>query len=206
MLRRIIPVAEHAGVQMAVHLEDPPAPDLAGVEMWNWPVFEGCQRFSELVDSPMHGFNFCCGTASEGLDDPATELCPIVQHFAERGKIFHVHFRNIRGGLHDFEEVWPDEGDVDMHELAATLFDAGYDYMLDPDHAPSHEDDPDTSPRDGQVGGPYPHGSGRVTQGFAFQFGFVIATIQAVKRARGAGWSEARTVATAPHRHGMAAL
>ena len=74
MLRRIIPVAEHAGVQMAVHLEDPPAPDLAGVEMWNWPVFEGCQRFSELVDSPMHGFNFCCGTASEGLDDPATEL------------------------------------------------------------------------------------------------------------------------------------
>jgi mannonate dehydratase len=51
-------------------------------------------------------------------------------------------FRNIRGGLHDFEEVWPDEGDVDMHDLCATLFDAGYDHMLDPDHAPGHPDDP----------------------------------------------------------------
>ena len=30
------------------------------------------------------------------------------------------------------------EGDVDMSELCATLYDAGYDYMLDPDHAPSH--------------------------------------------------------------------
>lgn len=25
-------------VQMACHLEDPPAPVLGGVEMWNWPV------------------------------------------------------------------------------------------------------------------------------------------------------------------------
>ena len=127
MLERIIPVAERCGVQMACHLEDPPAPHLAGydyplplivmpaaepavrtgcmhaacyvvieytihcsVEMWNWPVFEGCKRFSELVNSPYHGFNFCCGTASEGLDDPATELCPIVNYFAEKKKIFHI--------------------------------------------------------------------------------------------------------------------
>ena len=58
--------------------------ELAGVEMWNFPVFEGCKRFSELVDSPMHGFNFCCGTASEGLRDPGVELCPIVKYFAVR--------------------------------------------------------------------------------------------------------------------------
>ena len=41
----------------------------------------------------------------EGLADPATELIPIVAHFARRGKIFHTHFRNICGGLHDFQEV-----------------------------------------------------------------------------------------------------
>ena len=62
----------------------------ASIEMWNWPVFEGCKRFSELVDSPYHGFNFCCGTASEGLDDPASELCPIVKYFADKKKIFHI--------------------------------------------------------------------------------------------------------------------
>lgn len=38
MLERILPAAEHWNVQMACHLEDPPAPELAGVEMWNWPV------------------------------------------------------------------------------------------------------------------------------------------------------------------------
>ena len=69
-----------------------------------------------------------------------------------------------------------------MHELCATLYDAGYDYMLDPDHAPSHPDDPDVSPKN-VVSGPYAGGSGRMTQGFSFQFGFVIATIQ-VKNSR----------------------
>ena len=47
--------------------------------------------------------------------------------------------------------------------------DAGYDYMLDPDHAPSHPGDPDASPAN-EVAGPSPGGSGRMTQGFAFQF------------------------------------
>ena len=51
-LERVIPVAEECKVQMACHLNDPPAPVLRGVERWNWPVQEGLERFSELVDSP----------------------------------------------------------------------------------------------------------------------------------------------------------
>ena len=106
----VMPTAEKYNVQMACHLNDPPAPVLRGVEQWNFPVFEGIKRFSELVDSPMHGFNFCCGTASEGLINPAVELCPIVEYFGQRKKLFNIHFRNIKGGLHDMQEVWPDEG------------------------------------------------------------------------------------------------
>jgi mannonate dehydratase len=53
-------VAEQYNVQLACHLDDPPAPVLRGVERWNWPVFEGLKAFSELSDSPMHGFNLCC--------------------------------------------------------------------------------------------------------------------------------------------------
>lgn len=79
-----------------------------------------------------------------------------------------------------------------MFELAETLYDAGYDYMLDPDHAPSHPEDPDRSPI--TETGPYAGGSGRVTQGFAFQFGFVVATIAAVKRSRGLEWGQIKTV------------
>jgi mannonate dehydratase len=171
-LERVIPVAEEYKVQMACHLNDPPSPVLKGVERWNWPVFEGLKRFSELVDSPYHGFNFCCGVASEGLENPAAELPEIVQYFAERKKIFNVHFRNIRGGLNDFVEVWPDEGDVDMHNIARIFHAAGYPYMLMPDHGPGHPDD--VAP---------PGVSGRVTQRYAFQYGYITAMIQAVSRA-----------------------
>jgi mannonate dehydratase len=168
-LERVIPVAEEYKVQMASHLPDPPAPELRGEVRWNYPVFEGLKRFSELVDSPYHGFNFCCGVAAEGLDDPGKELPPIVEHFSKKNKIFNVHFRNIRGGLNNFVEVWPDEGDVDMHELAQIFHRTGYPYMLMPDHAPLHSDDV------------APEGvSGRVRQGWAFQFGYIRAMIQAV--------------------------
>ena len=36
---------------------------------------------------------------------------------------------NIRGGLNNFREVFPDEGDVDMFELTAALYDNGYKYV-----------------------------------------------------------------------------
>ena len=148
-------------------------PALRGVERWNWPVQEGLKRFSELVDSPYHGFNFCCGVAAEGLENPAEELCDIVRYFGERKKLFNIHYRNIRGGLYRFQKVWPDEGDVDMHEVARTLRDVGYEYMLMPDHAPSHPDDQ------------APEGvSGRVNQAWAFQFGYIVAMIQAVNKER----------------------
>ena len=168
-LERVIPVAEEHKVQMACHLPDPPAPQLRGEVRWNFPVFEGLKRFSELVDSPYHGYNFCCGVAAEGLEDPAQELPPIVEYFSERKKIFNVHFRNIRGGRYDFMEVWPDEGDGDMHQLAQIFHRTGYPYMLMPDHAPKHPDDE------------APEGvSNRVRQGWAFQFGYIRAMIQAV--------------------------
>jgi mannonate dehydratase len=171
-LQRVIPVAEANKVQLACHLNDPPAPVLRGVERWNWPVLEGLKRFSELVDSPYHGFNFCCGVASEGLENPAEELYDIIRYFGERKKLFNIHYRNIKGGLNNFQEVWPDEGDLDMHEIARVLREVGYEYMLMPDHAPSHPDDK------------APEGiSKRVNQAWAFQFGYIIAMIQAVDKA-----------------------
>ena len=168
-LERVVPVAEENKIQMAVHPNDPPAPILKGVERWNYPVFEGLKRFVEIAESPYHGLNLCCGTASEGLKDPGKELYPIIRYFGEKKKIFNVHFRNIRGGLHEFQEVWPDEGDVDMYKLAKVLRDVEYPYMLMPDHAPSHPDDV-----------PSPGISGRARHAWAFQFGYIIALIQAV--------------------------
>ena len=168
-LERVIPVAEENKIQMACHPNDPPAPILRGVERWNYPVFDGLKRFSEIVDSPYHGFNFCCGTVSEGFRRSRERILRNPPLLRRSEKLFNIHFRNIRGGLHDFQEVWPDEGHLDMHKVAQTLRDVGYPYMLMPDHAPGHSDDP--AP---------PGVSGRVRQAWAFQFGYIIALIQAV--------------------------
>ena len=103
LLERIVPVAERCKVQLCCHLSDPPAPVLRGVERWDWPVVEGINRFLGLYDSPYHGMNLCCGTASEGMDNPAVELLPMVKDLAERNKIFNIHYRNINGGLMNFQ-------------------------------------------------------------------------------------------------------
>jgi mannonate dehydratase len=169
-LERVIPVAEEYKVQMACHLPDPPAPVLRGEERWNYPVFDGLKRFSELVDNPYHGFNFCCGVASEGLDDPGKELPPIVEYFSERGKIFNVHFRNIRGHKLDFMEVFPDEGSIDMFRAIQTYQEVGYEYMLMPDHVPT-------------ISGPDPQGTA-----FAFCYGYITALLQAIGEPRKQPW------------------
>jgi hypothetical protein len=86
LLQRIVPVAERSKVQLCCHLSDPPAPVLRGVERWDWPVRAGIDRFLGLYDSPYHGMNLCCGTASEGMADPATELLPMVRKDASSSR------------------------------------------------------------------------------------------------------------------------
>ena len=67
-------------------------------------------------------------------------------------------------------------------------------YMLDPDHAPDVPQDPDVSPKHAVApSNPYYNGSGRVKQSYAFEFGYVIALVQAVKKSRGRSWEEVRT-------------
>ena len=44
------------------------------------------------------------------LDDPPAKIFEVIRWFAERGKIFNVHFRNIKGKKLDFMEAFPDEG------------------------------------------------------------------------------------------------
>lgn len=59
-----------------------------------------------------------------------------IRYSGEQKRIFWVHFRNIRGGL-KFDEVFPDEGDVDMCRAIRTYHEVGYDGVLEPDHVPT---------------------------------------------------------------------
>lgn len=164
LLDRILPVAEEYKVKLGNHIADPPAPvGYGGITRWNSPdVFEGIKRFAQLYDSPSHGFNLCLGSTAEGLRDPKTEIIPIIKWVGERKQIFNIHLRNIKGGWNNFQEVYPDNGDMDFVEVVRALRDVGYDGMLMPDHIPGHDD-----PNSG-------------LQGHAFAFGYNIALIQAI--------------------------
>ena len=166
LLDRLLPVAEEHNVRLANHIADPPAPaGYGGITRWNSPdVFEGIKRFAQLYDSPAHGFNLCLGSTAEGLKDPKTEILPIIKWVGERKQIFNIHLRNIKGGWNNFQEVYPDNGDMDFASIIEALRDVGYDGMVMPDHIPHHED-----PESG-------------LQGHAFAFGYIKAIIDVLSR------------------------
>ncbi len=144
-LERVVPVAEEARVRLACHPHDPAVPHdtgLRGVHCVLGSV-DGLKRFVAICESPYHGLNFCQGTVSEMCVDPATEVPAAIRHFGAQGKIFMVHFRNIKGGFLHFDEVYPDNGDVDMLGALRAYREVGVNAMLCPDHVPHSAADPD---------------------------------------------------------------
>lgn len=143
-LERVVPVAEEARVRLACHPHDPAVPHVGGLRGVHCVLgsVDGMKRFIEIMPSAYHGLNFCQGTVSEMCIDPATEVLEAIRYFGSRGKIFMVHFRNIRGGFLNFDEVYPDEGDVDMFAAVNAYLDSGANAMLCPDHVPHSEVDP----------------------------------------------------------------
>ena len=181
-LERVVPVANEYRVRIACHPQDPgvPASGYRGVNRVLGTV-EGLKRFVSIHESPYHGLNFCQGTVSEDLANPATEIFDVIRYFGNRKKIFNVHFRNIRGHRDNFVETFPDEGDVDMLQAALTYREVGYEGMLMTDHVPLV---PTRRAGDGyayNLGGESAAGDGHL-ESFAFGYGYIRAVIQAVER------------------------
>jgi mannonate dehydratase len=137
LVEGLLPAAERAGVRLACHPHDPAYPPggLNGIHHVLGSVL-GLRRFLALSASRHHGLNFCQGTVAEMFEQPAAPVIAAIEEFASSGKIFMVHFRNIRGGRCDFQEVFPDEGNVDMLEAARAYWRSGYRGILCPDHVP----------------------------------------------------------------------
>lgn len=51
--------------------------------------------------------------------------------------IAYVHCRNVRGKVPNYEEVFIDEGDIDVLRVLRILHRRGFDGVLIPDHTPS---------------------------------------------------------------------
>lgn len=142
-LDEVVPVAEEAGVNMALHPDDPPISPIRGVPRLVTSV-ENYRRILGMYDSPNHGLTFCQGNfAAMGADVPAA-----IEEFGE--KIHFVHFRDVDGTADSFVETWHDEGPTDMKAAIEAYEDIGFDGPIRPDHVPRMLDEED---RDAAMGG-----------------------------------------------------
>jgi mannonate dehydratase len=131
-LRAILPVAEEAGVKLAMHPDDPPLSPIRGLGRIMRSV-ENFERLLELYPSPMNGIALCQGNFRLMADDlPAT-----IRRLGSTGKVFFVHFRDVRGTAEKYVEVFHDEGPTDMLACMEAYRDIGFSGVCRPDHVPT---------------------------------------------------------------------
>lgn len=120
-IKEIIPVAEEAGVKMAIHPDDPP-----------WGIFglprimtnkENLERFINIYDSPYNGITLCTGSLGA---DPDNDVAEMLRYFGKKGRVNFVHARNVKlTGPRSFQEsAHPSEyGSIDMYEVIRAMAD-----------------------------------------------------------------------------------
>ena len=169
-LKAVVPVAQEAGVRLALHPNDPPAPISRGSEQIMGTV-DGWKRLIEIVASPANGITFDCGVTREMGQDPV-EVC---RYFGGRDRINHVHFRNVqvRVPCQKYTEVFLDDGEINMFAVMKELVRQKYPRLVYPEHPRALDYDRE---RVGFHSG-YPGGGGYAA--FAYNVGYARAMLQA---------------------------
>jgi len=138
-LERVLPVAEEAGVELALHPVDPPVIESLGGIPRLFRNVENFEKAMELVPSDNHGLKLCLGCFSQMGEDVES----VIRRFGERDQIVFIHFRDVVGSMPKFNETFVDEGNFDTSAAVRTLYDVGYDGVVIPDHVPQVVDDSD---------------------------------------------------------------
>lgn len=145
-LQAVVPVAEEAGVRLALHPCDPPISPIRGIARIITSA-AAMERAIGLVPSPYSGVAFCQGTfATAGEDIPAL----IRRWGAER--IFYVHFRDVQGTPAKFVETFHDEGKTDMYAAIAAYHEVGFAGPVRVDHVPTMEGEQNRDPGYASIG------------------------------------------------------
>ncbi|HWD99189.1 MAG TPA: mannonate dehydratase, partial [Bryobacteraceae bacterium] len=172
-LKAAVPVAEKAGVRLALHPNDPPAPISRGSQQIMGTV-AGWKHLIEIVNSPANGITFDCGVTREMGSDPVQTA----DYFASRKRINHVHYRNVQvvKPYEKYQEVFIDAGMGDMFGVMKALVRNRYTGTIYPEHPRALDADRDRVPPGGRLPG-YPGGGGYT--GITFSVAYARAMMQA---------------------------
>lgn len=146
-LEIIVPVAEEANVQLAMHPDDPPISPIRGLGRIMRSI-ENYQRLVDLVPSRVNGIALCQGNFTLMTDD----LPGVIRQFGRQGKIFFVHFRDVRGTPEKFVETFHDEGKTNMVDCMLAYKEVGFEGVCRPDHVPTMEGDDNDRPSYSSIG------------------------------------------------------
>ena len=136
----VLPVAEEAGIKLALHPDDPPVEMLGGIARIFRNV-EGFKRAEEIAaGSQAWGLDLCLGCCSE-MPGGAVNVRAMIEHFGPRGKILYIHFRDVKGTVPSFAECFIGEGNYNAAETLKLLRDSGFNGFLLDDHVPHVVDD-----------------------------------------------------------------
>jgi mannonate dehydratase len=142
-LDAVLPVAEASGVRLALHPDDPPVDEPLGgaARIFTSPaaIVEAMRR---SAGSPAWGLNFCIGTVSEMAGEQSVN--EVIDALTPAGKIFYVHFRDVRGTVPRFTECFLGEGNINPARVIRRLMSHGFDGFLIDDHVPALLGDLDT--------------------------------------------------------------
>lgn len=131
-LREILPVAEEAGVEMALHPDDPPFEGLRQTPRLVYQP-ELYQKVIDISSSPSNKLEFCMGSIQEMTHG---NIYDAIRQYGGQKRISYIHFRNVKGKVPKYNEVFVDDGDIDMLKALALLEQCGFDGVIVPDHTP----------------------------------------------------------------------
>lgn len=134
-MNAVIPVAEEAGVRLALHPDDPPVPMLGGVARLFYKI-DNFKCAMEIANSDSWGLDLCLGCCSE-MESGAYNVSEMIKYFGPLGKIFYVHFRDVQGTVPKFQECFLGEGNYNPAETMLLLKKSGFSGFLLDDHVPA---------------------------------------------------------------------
>ena len=166
-LERVVPVAEAAGVRMALHPDDPPLSPMRGVARIQTTLDE-MERAVELVPSPAQRGDAVPGQRRADDRRRARRHPPLRgprrDHFA--------HVRDVRGTPERFVETFHDEGPTDMLACMRAYREVGADVPMRVDHVATLAGDANDAP-------------GYTTLGVLFAVGYLTGVREAAYAGEG---------------------